>query len=260
MIPFTKSKQLIVDGRDTKTTKGAKLNVVTGIMYLAPADISSFQVCPKASAGCKAACLYTSGHGRFNNVQQGRINKTLWFFQERPTFMAKIVTDVARIERKAKRLGKVPAIRLNGTSDIAWEKFKVVKDGIEYKNIMLAYPDVQFYDYTKIIGRKSAIALPNYHLTFSLAEDNDDDALKAIEQGYNVAVVLNIKPTENKPNSWGGYPVIDGDDTDVRFNDPKGGHIIALSAKGDARKDTSGFVRTLNGGFNVKPMLELNIA
>ena len=259
MIPFTKSKQLIVASKDAKTVKGEKLNILTGVMYFAPSDVSTFQVCPKASAGCKAACLYTAGHGRFNNVQQGRINKTLWFFQERDTFMAQLVKDVLRIENKAIKLGKIPAIRLNGTSDIAWEKIKVMRDGTEFRNIMLAFPNIQFYDYTKIIGRKSAIALPNYHLTFSLAEDNDSEALQAIKSGYNVAVVMNLKKTAEKPSNWSGFPVINGDDTDVRFLDAKGGHIVALTAKGDALKDTSGFVRDSKSGFKI-PKMELKIA
>jgi hypothetical protein len=89
-------------------------------------------------------------------------------------------------------------------------------------------------------------------LTFSLSEENDADAIKALSEGYNVAVVLNIGKNEPKPATWGGYPVIDGDETDIRFRDPKGGHIVALSAKGDARKMGLGFVRDKNGGFKDK--------
>lgn len=241
---------LLTVGNDSKTIKGQKLNIMTGILYLAPANVSTFQTCPKASDGCKAACLYSAGRGKFNNVQQARINKTLWFFQERDTFMAQLVKDIGKVQRKAEKQGMTPAIRLNGTSDIAWEKIKVIRDGVEYRNIMKAYPEIQFYDYTKIIGRKSALALPNYHLTFSLAENNDSDALAALEQGYNVAVVLRIGRNDIKPTTWSGYPAIDGDDTDVRFFDEKGGHIVTLTAKGDAVKDESGFVRGINDTLN----------
>lgn len=252
MIPFKKSPMLLTVGEDSKTVKGNKLNVMTGIMYLAPADISTFQVCPKASDGCKAACLYTAGRGKMTMTQTARINKTLWFFQERKTFMAQLVKDIGKVARKAENQNMIPAIRLNGTSDIAWEKIKVEKDGKQYRNVMeAAYPDVQFYDYTKIIGRKSAIELSNYHLTFSLSEDNDSDAIKSLSQGYNVAVVFDIKKNQPKPESWSGYPVIDGDDTDVRFFDPNGGHIVGLTAKGDAMKDDSGFVRNIKDSFNV---------
>lgn len=244
-----KTKNLIAVGRDAKTVKGEKQGVLTGIMYLAPHNLSGFQTCPKASDGCKASCLYTAGHGSYNNVQQGRINKTLWFFKERDTFLELLVSNIEKLVRKATKEKLIPCVRLNGTSDIAWEKFKVIRDGKTFDNIMSAFSDVQFYDYTKILGRKTAIALENYHLTFSLAEDNDNDAIKALEQGYNVAVVLKVKSSDVKPTSWGGYPLINGDDSDIRFNDPNGGHIVGLTAKGQARHDDSGFVREIDGQF-----------
>lgn len=229
---------------DAKTVKGEKLGILTGVLYLAPANVSGFEVCPKASDGCKAGCLYTAGRGAFTNVQQSRINKTLAFFNDRAGFMLQLFKDIKSLERKANKQGLTPAVRLNGTSDIAWEKIRVTDtDGITHRNLMAAFPHIQFYDYTKIRGRKSAIALSNYHLTFSLSEDNDSDAFKAIGEGYNVAVVLDIKKADAKPSTWNGYPVVDGDETDVRFFDPKGGHIVALHAKGTARKDTTGFVR-----------------
>lgn len=249
MSKLFKTKNLIAIGRDAKTVKGEKQDVLTGIMYLAPHNESGFQVCPNASDGCKASCLYTAGHGRYSNVQRGRINKTIWFFKERKTFLELLVSNIEKLVRKSTREDMLPTIRLNGTSDIAWEKFKVVRDGEKFANIMTAFPDVQFYDYTKILGRKTAIALDNYHLTFSLAEDNDAQAVQALEQGYNVAVVLKVKPSEVKPTSWSGYPLINGDDSDIRFNDPKGGHIVGLTAKGKARYDETGFVREIDGNF-----------
>ncbi len=111
---------------------------------------------------------------------------------------------------------------------------------------MEAFSNIQYYDYSKCLGRKTALATPNYHLTFSLAENNDNDARLALKQGYNLAVVFNLKKKDAKPTEWSGYPVVDGDDSDVRFFDPKGGHIVALTAKGRARKDTIGFVRNVN--------------
>lgn len=239
-----KRKKLLTVENDAKTRKGAKNGVLTGVLYLAPHDVSGFQVCPKASEGCKAACLFTAGRGRYENVHQGRVNRTRWFFEDRDTFMATIVKDIQRLVKRAAKLGMTPAVRLNGTSDIAWEKIRCVVDGVEYRNLMTAFPTLQFYDYTKIVGRTAALALDNYHLTFSLAEDNDADALTALDQGYNVAVVMDLRRSEAKPQTWAGYPVIDGDIDDVRFFDPDGGHIVALHAKGAARRDTSGFVRS----------------
>lgn len=231
---------------DAKTVKGESKGVLTGVMYFAPADISGYEVCPKATAGCKAACLYSAGRGAFSNVQQARIAKTKRFFEDRVNFMAELVGDIARLERKATKQGMQPAVRLNGTSDIGWEKIRCTKDGTEYRNVMEAFPGVQFYDYTKIAGRKAATKIPNYHLTFSLAENNDADAAAALDNGMNVAVVMRLKRDDEKPLTFWKRPVVDGDQTDVRFMDPKGGHIVALFAKGAARNDTSGFVREVN--------------
>ena len=214
-----------------KTKKGEKLNILTGILYLAPGDISGYEVCPKRTAGCTASCLYTAGHGRFSNVQQARIRKTKMFFEQRDEFIATLKKDIKSLVNKAAKLGMTPAVRLNGTSDIEWTRFKIMEE----------FPNVQFYDYTKVVNRLSKDLPANYHLTFSRAEANDEDAKQALKKGFNVAVVFSTKKTEQLPASWDGYPVEDGDATDVRFKDASGS-IIGLRAKGDAKKDKSGFV------------------
>lgn len=246
---FTKTDKLLSVSRDSKTVKGEKVGVLTGILYLAPYNLSGFQVCPKATEGCMAGCLYRAGHGVYKNVQKSRINRTRWFFLERESFMETLVRDIQRLERKAARLNMQVAVRLNGTSDLPWETFKVSVNGVRYKNLMAAFPNVQFYDYTKVPGRKKALGIPNYHLTFSLSEDNDADAAKALAEGFNVAVVMKVGRKAPKPETWSGYPVLNGDEHDVRFLDGRGGNIVALSAKGPARKDTKGFVRSPDDGL-----------
>jgi len=253
-----KTKNLLSISKDSKTVKGMAKGVMTGIMYFAQHNLSGNQVCPKASPECIAACLYTAGRGVYNVVQTGRLNKTKWFFGERDTFMVRLVENIQSLVKTANKNNMLPAIRLNGTSDIAWEKIACKRDGKVFQSVFDAFPELQSYDYSKVLGRKRAVALPNYHLTFSLSENNDADALEALKQGYNVAVVMDTKRGEEKPKTWGGYPVIDGDETDVRFLDPKGGHIVALSAKGKARHIVSGgFVRSKNGGFRTDIMLKL---
>lgn len=234
---------------DAKTIKGNSKGYLTGVLYLAPYDLSGHQVCPKASAGCAAACLNTAGRGVYNNVQQSRIAKTQRLFNDRAAFTAELVKDIEALIRKAQRERMIPVVRLNGTSDIPWEKFACVRNGVKYASIMEAFSDVQFYDYTKILNRHKALSLPNYHLTFSLSEDNDKSAIKALAQGYNVAVVMDVGRSEPKPATWGGFPAINGDETDLRFLDPNGGHIVGLFPKGKGRKDASGFVRNKDGGF-----------
>jgi hypothetical protein len=176
-----------------------------------------------------------------NVIQQARIRKTIFFFEERKGFMEWLVADIKLAIKQSAKLGLIPVFRLNGTSDLSFEKYSVTVDGVDYANIFAAFPDVQFYDYTKILGRKVK-DIPNYHLTFSAADGNDADVAKAIEQGYNVATVFGIKKTEPMPASYNGRPVFNGDDSDLRFLDPKG-VIVGLYAKGKAKKDTSGFVK-----------------
>lgn len=254
---FERSAKLLSVSADAKTIKGEAKGVLTAVLYLAPHKLSGYQVCPNATAGCIASCLYTAGQGIYANVQKSRLNRTRWFFEDRVSFMEVLVADIQRLVRKATKDGMIPAIRLNGTSDIAWEKFAVTVDGVEYRNLMAAFPDIQFYDYTKILGRKLALSTPNYHLTFSLAEDNDAQAVKALAEGYNVAVVMRTGRKEAKPATWGGYPVVDGDSDDIRFHDPKGGYIVALFPKGKASKDNSGFVRAKDAGFRTGIAIKL---
>ena len=234
---------------NTKTIKGEKYGYQTFILHLAPANLSGYETCPKRTEGCTAACLNTAGRGGMfkpggtNTIQEARKRKTRMFFEERKAFMAQLVKDIESARKKAERNNMIAVFRLNGTSDIAFEKYEVERDGKTYKNVFEAFPFTQFYDYTKILGRK-ATNIHNYHLTFSAADGNDKDVAKAIEQGYNVATVFGLKKTEPMPSTYNGRQVFNGDDSDLRFLDPKG-VIVGLYAKGRARKDTSGFVKMI---------------
>lgn len=223
-----------------------ELGILPLILHLAPADISGMQVCYASSAGCRAACLFWSGNGFRQSVQDARIRKTREFFHDRAWFLGTLVREIADKERDAMNSGRILAVRLNGTSDLLWETFPVIRDGVTYPNIMTAFPAVEFYDYTKMPGRRNLPA--NYHLTFSLSEDNDRVALANLARGRSVAVVFE---SSDFPTEWGGYPVINGDAHDFRFLDPDAPHIVALSAKGHKGKaDRTGFVRSTDGGFD----------
>lgn len=225
-------KLLNIDA-NAKTVKGQGRGYMTAILYLAPADESGYEVCPMASKGCRKACLNKAGMGAFSNVQAARIAKTKWYFEDRPAFMAQLVTEVRAFIRKAIKLGLIPVVRLNGTSDIPWERVPVE----DQPNIMSLFPTVQFYDYTKRSNRRDLPA--NYHLTFSLAEDNDSRASAAARNGANIAVVFR---NDKFPATYMGMPVVDGDADDLRFLDGRG-VVVGLKAKGPAKKDVSGFVR-----------------
>lgn len=228
-------KNLLNIDTNAKTIKGQKLGFLTGILYLAPANLSGHNVCPFASPGCKTMCLNTAGRGVFSSVQSSRIKKTKLLFSNGKLFFKTLTKNIKSLIVKAKNKNLIPVIRLNGTSDIPWEA----------TGIMNLFPDVQFYDYTKDISRMKLFInkkMPqNYHLTFSLSETNKDLADFVLKSGANAAIVFNTKKKQVLPASYQGYKVIDGDLTDLRFKDPNG-CIVGLRAKGKARRDTSGFV------------------
>lgn len=231
---------------NTKILKGTKYGYATYILHLAPSTLSGFNTCPMASAGCAAACLNTAGRGGVfkkgeatNTIQKARIRKTFYFFNEREWFMMDLASDIYAAIAEAKRNDLIPVFRLNGTSDIRWENEPVAIGSVVYPNIFAAFPNVQFYDYTAIPNRRNIPS--NYHLTFSLKENNLATAIKKLHDGMNVAVVFGGK----LPEMWNGYRVVPGDDSDLRFRDgdDSGPVVVGLTAKGRAKKDTSGFVQ-----------------
>jgi hypothetical protein len=237
--------QLLGLDTNAKTVKGERYGVKTAILYLMPADQSGAQLCPMAElARCKAPCLFTAGRGAMSNVMLSRLRKTLYFLQHREAFMRQLHNEIVQLQRKAQRQGFRLVVRLNGTSDIRWESLPVAPE-LGARNIFEAFPAVQFYDYTKIANRRNIPA--NYDLTFSYsgAPEFAPFVQRAIANGERVAVVFRNRAIVDAMLANGerflGLPVVDGDDSDIRHLDPRGA-VVALYAKGKARKDTSGFV------------------
>lgn len=220
-------------GLNNKTIKSdSKTEYLSWIMYLAPHTQSGYNVCPAASKGCAAGCLFTAGHGRWDVVRQARIRRTKFFFEHKKAFKSCVFDEIQQHREDCLKVKRKPAVRLNGTSDIAWE--------IVWPQIFDYFPDIQFYEYTKIARRLSKNwKLPkNLHLTFSRSESNQDHIHYIWKNNpkANVTVVFN-----KLPEKWMDKKVINGDEHDARFLDPQG-VIVGLKAKGDARSDTSGFV------------------
>lgn len=228
------SGKLLNASGDAKTIKGEKQGYLTAIMYLAPNVIATKKtLCPHATPACIAACLYTAGRGRFSNVQAARVRKSKWFEEDQGDFMQVLALDVDRFNRHAHKRGLIPCVRLNGTSDILFERIPVGGS----PNIMRLFPGLQFYDYTKCPPRLRRGCPANYDLTFSQSETNDYAVKQALNDGYRVATVFHERPL-----TWLGQDVVDGDESDLRFLDPAP-CIIGLSAKGAAKQDQSGFVK-----------------
>ena len=232
---YTIPKNLLSKG--TTNAKTAKNELKTFILYLAPhkQNAKGVNVCPAASNGCIAACLYSAGRGKFSNVQSSRINKTNFYISNKSLFVKKLATEILREYTKAKKKGEKIAFRLNGTSDLDFVYLLQKYAGLDISTLK---DTATFYDYTKLIGKvKKYLDHPNYFVTFSRAENNESTAISVLNMGGNVAAVF----SNSLPNYWRGYKVIDGDKSDLEmlYNTNV---VLGLKAKGDAKKDASGFV------------------
>lgn len=257
----------LLSTRNAKTIKGEKKGYTTYIMYLSPHKQNSkgINLCAKASKGCAEACLYGSGAARFDQVQQGKMNKTEYFIGNRRRFMSQLANEIASIEAKHNDVEgdeklsfngsvlryKKFAIRLNGTSDFPFENLRIFKRTSNgqiwtYKkpskkllNIFELFPSITFYDYTKIDNRFNKVLPDNYSLTFSRSEDNHKETVDLLHRGYNVAVVFGVKDENDLPKTYFGYPVINGDESDLRFLDDNN-VVVGLKYKYLTGKGTKG--------------------
>ncbi len=205
------------------------------IHYMAPDTVADGKhtVCPHSTVGCRESCLYTAGRGAMRMVQDSRIRKTLEFLKDRQGYADKLVKELVNLETRALKKGYTPVARLNGTSDIGWEKYIPME----------AFSNTKFYDYTK--GRKRMFKYlnensfpPNYYLTYSFNEHTTPQQVgRILYYGGNVAVVFR----EETPEKFWGHKVISGMEHDFRFRDPKES-IIGLLARGRAKHDDTGFV------------------
>lgn len=197
------------------------------ILHLAPSTLSGFNTCPMASNGCIKSCLNTAGNQAYQGmIQSARKRKTLLYFNDRPEFYKQLRQDINKAIKQALKQGKQAVIRLNGTSDL------------NFLDIIREYPTVQFYDYTKVLKRLKLDIPENYHLTFSRSENNQNECEQALRNGFNVAMVFDYK--QGLPEQYLGYPVVSGENNDLRFLDKKNS-IVGLISKGKARYDETGF-------------------
>lgn len=236
------NKQLLTQ-HNRKTQKGQTKGFLTGVMHMMPSDLAGYgNVCPCASPECRQMCLNTAGvWANAPAIQNARRMKTELYFKNRPQFMADMRKSIQSLVRKAEKENLTPAVRINGTSDLPQVSMEMAKE----------FPDVQFYDYTKI-PKPWLRQLPNYHITFSRSEINDKETMEALEHGVNVAVVFSVAKGEPMPKEWRGYPVINGDEHDLRFLDKlegDGPFVVGLSGKGKARGKDKG----TESGFVVDP-------
>ena len=231
---YKKVKNLLSPG--ATNIKTAKNDLETFILYMAPSTIvEGLNLCPFASEGCKKACLYSAGRGKFSNVQLARINKSKFWGYNRESFYIQLGNELLKIHGKAKLNAHKIAIRLNGTSDIDHLDLLKRYTGINFLGD--SYNNLLFYDYTKNHNHIRKYQGTNYKITFSRSEVNELDAYRTLKDGGNIAIVFK----NDLPETWKGYKVINGDLTDLRYFDPIN-VVVGLKAKGEAKKDLSNFV------------------
>ena len=233
----------ILGESSAKTIKGEKIGYLTAICYLVPDE----KLCPFAIlAGCFEGCLNTAGRGAFNSTQKARAAKTTFFYENQRAFMLSLCADIWTHNRRAEKLGLVPLVRPNGTSDIPFENIAV----IEGKTIFQLFPDITFYDYTKHPSRNlKGKTAGNYDLTFSFSALTPKPiSIKGLTNPANKRTAVVFYKREEIPESFRGWKVIDGDETDVRHIEPEK-VVVALYAKGKAKKDTGGFVQRLGRDY-----------
>lgn len=242
---------LTIGTANPKVGKGEKKGYRTAILHMSPARLSGFEVCAGRTAGCTAACLNVAGRGGMETaapsaIHIARMRRTRYFKRDRHAFGLALESEIAAHVKSARRAGMVPVVRLNGTSDLPYENVRFEWADGTTSTVFERFPDVQFYDYTKVISRLRKPLPANYDLTFSLADGNEAQAAEAIQLGFRVAVVMRntANPHAKKwslPETWNGRPVVDADETDLRFLEPQGVYC-GLRAKGLAKQDTTGFV------------------
>ena len=248
--------------KSAKMMKSYTHNVATYCVYLAPANMAGrtkkgtrINVCPM-SQHCKELCLNSAGHNKADilsngkeNIKQSlinisRIKKTKLFYNDRDLYMDILIHEINRDRSYAERHGMEFSVRLNGTSDLSPEIMK--KDG---KNILEIFPDVQFYDYTKVYNRTKLMKFyPNYDITFSYDGYNWDQCEQFLNDGGKVAVVFD---SETMPKTYKGYKVIDANGYDMRYLDPKG-CIMGLEFHPIAKDGKVLYAKDIDDPFVVK--------
>ena len=238
-------------GGSAKIEAGESVGILSAVLYMQPANESGREACAGRSAGCTAACLAEStGRMSYNGPRRARRRRHASFYADRRRFLADLHAEIQAHERKARKQGKVPAIRLNGTTDLPWHRMPfTAHDGTRYPNLHAANPNVRFYEYTKLpLAMQAKNGIPaNLHLTFSLSErdDADERAAAYLADGRNVAMVAAIQRHAGPASvllAGKTWPTIDGDEHDARFLDAPGS-VVLLAAKGRAKHDETGFTR-----------------
>mgnify|MGYP003147245335 FL=1 len=214
--------QLSILSTSSKWEKDKTSKYVVAGVYLSAHKQAGYglNLCPFATS-CHRTCLTETGRMPFH--EESRRRRTLAFKAYPDQWIQVLIMEIQVLAFKASLLGKELWIRLNGTSDIAWEHLI---------NMAWLVRDVRglggFFDYTRwAIDDRAASS--DYRLCYSYDEENRgafDNAAAYLRSGHAVAIV--VSPEDYKAYQYDSR-FIDGEKNDFRFLDF--GKIVLLRAK-----------------------------
>lgn len=250
--------------QSAKLLRSFRAGTYTYGIYLAPWNLASqlsgvagMNVCP-GGTNCHEHCLNGSGQnkmdemarGQYSNINMARAKRTILYYHNRKLFNKLLIHEIHKAKDYAERHNYDFSVRLNCTSDIDLRMFVNPKNG---KNVLNIYPEVQFYDYTKIISHYKLVEdYDNYHLTFSYDGKNWDKCEKVLNNFGQVAVVFDGP----MPETFRGFKVVSGDNYDMRYIDPHG-VVIGLTYHKTAQDYVNGKYVHPNSSFVVRTDAEV---
>jgi hypothetical protein len=211
--------------KDSLLNRNKKLEKGTGIpnfgLELTPSKFAQDIVNMCGNEGiCLFTCLVFSGQDNMmksksmilSNTLKKRIRRTFLLIMDPDFALAKLTEEIQALSDTYQMV----ALRMNVFSDLDWVK---ALDPTKWDNVI-------WYDYTKKVSNLESSTKKSF--TYSASEkDQDKDLIALLNRGYNVAMVFH---TNKLPSSWNGFKVIDGDEHDRRYEDPKG-VVVGLKQK-----------------------------
>jgi len=243
-------KSIKLFGQSVKVDLGAAKGVDTAVIYMAPARESGVNLCPWAGS-CAGFCLgHSSGRLAMAPGKRARLWKSALWIGAPDLFVELAEVEARAFAEKANRAGLIPALRVDGSSDI----------GLGGKLARLV-PGVQWYDYTKSFERADRnVSNPDWTVVYSASENSDDQSIgHLLRKGGRVSMVFDVVKGAPLPEVWNGHTVVDGDEHDAVFLQPKG-VILGLRFKASKRKTQRAAAATRSGFVASSDLIELEAA
>ena len=143
-----KEQKKLLGSSTYKMQKSSGYKYLSEILHLAPSNIGGVNICASSSPVCVDLCLNTSGRGQMTSVQKSRLNKKYYFLADRLKFLNHLDREIKLSSERAKRKKLKYTVRLNGTSDLPFERYRL-ENG---KNLMENNPNVQLCFETLVVN------------------------------------------------------------------------------------------------------------